>query len=134
MQVSLQHIHIVTENKFQLAKWYCDNLGFEVLGDIEAMGESEGPIFISGDGGKTALSLFNKKARHKVIGTNCIPAFELEPEDFIRLYTIFKDNENNLEIFYNSSKNNLVVNNFEKCSEIAKNSEKTRFIFKILYK
>ena len=99
MQVSLQHIHIVTENKFQLAKWYCDNLGFEVLGDIEAMGESEGPIFISGDGGKTALSLFNKKARHKVIGTNCIPAFELEPEDFIHLYTTFKDNENNLEIF-----------------------------------
>ncbi|MEC9283464.1 MAG: VOC family protein [Bdellovibrionota bacterium] len=99
MQVSLQHIHIVAQDKIQLARWYCENLDFEILGDIEELGEKEGPIFISGDGGKTALSLFQRKERHRGVGTNCIPAFEISPEDFLKLFDRFNSEENTLEVF-----------------------------------
>lgn len=100
MKAALQHIHLIAPDKFELAKWYQDYLGFEVLGDIEEMGEKGGPIFISSDGGKTALSIFNDPGTIDNIKTICIPAFGLDPNDFIELFhRVSKEEESEVKIF-----------------------------------
>ena len=62
MKSTLNHIHLVTRDKFELAKWYQETLGFEVIADIEALGEKRGPLYISADGGK----ILGRRALEKV--------------------------------------------------------------------
>tara|TARA_Y100000817_G_C16681484_1_gene466147 strand:- start:134 stop:538 length:405 start_codon:yes stop_codon:yes gene_type:complete len=76
----------VTEDKYVLANWYVEYLGFKIVEDLEKLGEVQGPLVISGDEGQTGLALFNKKDRHSSVGTNVIPAFEVSPEEFVRLF------------------------------------------------
>jgi hypothetical protein len=93
MNFQLNHLHIVSEDKLRLAKWYCENLGFKIIADIEALGEAEGPVFVSGDDGRTGITIFTKRERHKGAGTTVIPAFEVLPESLIHLYKKYRQKE-----------------------------------------
>ncbi|MCB9061573.1 MAG: hypothetical protein H6622_08635 [Halobacteriovoraceae bacterium] len=93
MSISLQHIHLVAEKKYELAKWYIDKLDFKIIDDIEKLGEKDGPLFISGDGGKTALSIFNRRADLKEFKNTCLPAFCVSSENFLELYNKFSCHE-----------------------------------------
>lgn len=98
MEISLQHFHIVSQNKYNLAEWYEEHLGFQIMNDVEKLGEKNGPLLISGDKGKTFISIFNQYSAELVIGTKCIPAFHLKPSDFLKLYKHFNHFTPNLEV------------------------------------
>lgn len=99
MEITLQHIHLIAKDKYELAKWYEKNLGFKIIDDIEKLGELGGPLFVSGDNGKTALSIFTDNGKIKDTRTLCIPAFGTDYENFLYLFNHFKDNvENELKI------------------------------------
>jgi len=91
MKLSLSHYHIRCRDKAVLADWYRKKLGFEILSDVEAMGEKEGPLFVSADGGKTGIAIFSKeKGRDEEFKLTCIPAFEASPESFLEFYKSLK--------------------------------------------
>jgi hypothetical protein len=87
MNARLNHYHIVCPNKFELAEWYKKNLGFEIIQDVEELGERDGPLIISGDGGKTGISIFTHKgSAKKEFAIQCIPSFEISIQDFVTFY------------------------------------------------
>lgn len=86
MKASLSHYHIACPNKFELAEWYKSHLGFEIVQDVEALGERDGPLIVSGDGGRTGISIFTSKDLKRDFALKCIPAFEVSTKDFIDFY------------------------------------------------
>ncbi len=71
-------------DKFELAQWYVSKLNFKIMNDVEALGEKDGPLFISGDGGHTGIAIFSSASKaDKDFSVNVIPAFELSPDDFV---------------------------------------------------
>jgi len=85
MPLSLQHIHLVSQDKEKLAHWYCENLGFEITDDLEKMGEPDGPVLISADGGVTSISVFTRKRQIQ----NIFPAFSCTIDQFMEIRNRF---------------------------------------------
>ena len=85
MKISLQHIHLITPNKQALGEWYCFNLGFKVVDDLEKLGESNGPLLISSDDGITGLSIFNARRKPE----NIFAAYGTSSIEFIQLHEKF---------------------------------------------
>lgn len=91
MKASLNHYHISCRDKFELAWWYQEKLGFELIVDLEALGEKDGPVIVSADGGQTGISIFTaKKDLDRDFSIKTIPAFEVSPEDFLDFYKSHK--------------------------------------------
>lgn len=118
---SLQHIHLVSLDKYALAKWYEKFLDFKIIEDIEKLGEKNGPLFISSDNSNTAISIFNVSTLDKPEAkTNCIPAFSVTASDFIEKFYKFKQEVDGLEIidhilFYSFYVNDLHGTRIEIC-------------------
>jgi hypothetical protein len=87
MKCTLNHYHVSAPDKFELASWYQQNFGFEIVTDIEALGEKNGPILISADGGRSGISIFSKGDRDRSYALPGVPAFEVAPDDFVQLYS-----------------------------------------------
>jgi hypothetical protein len=85
MKVTLQHIHLRSKNKLQLAQWYCANLGFKIIEDLESRGELGGPILITSDNGQTGLSIFTSEKEPN----NIFPAFGTDPATFFNFHEKF---------------------------------------------
>jgi|GEM_PF-3969543 len=85
MKISLQHIHLVSPNKLQLADWYCRNLGFTIIEDLEARGEPNGPVLITSDKGLTGLSIFTSSKNDNT----SLPAFGVDTATFVQLHGKF---------------------------------------------
>jgi len=85
MPLSLQHIHLVSHNKEKLASWYCEKLGFKITDDLEKMGEPDGPILITADGGVTSISVFTRKRPIQ----NIFPAFSCTIDRFMEIRNHF---------------------------------------------
>lgn len=85
MSLSLQHIHLVSPDKFKLADWYCKHLGFSIIEDLEAIGEHKGPVLISSDNGVTGLSIFTSTNKDNT----SLPAFSTDALSFIDLLRKF---------------------------------------------
>lgn len=89
LKVSLNHIHLVAKDKYQLFEWYQKYLGFEIVDDIEKLGEEGGPLFISSDNGSTAISIFTRKKATE-FNVVCLPAFSTSAEDFSKCFIMFE--------------------------------------------
>lgn len=98
MGISLNHIHLVTNDKYKLADWYCQKLDFQIVEDIEKLGEKNGPLVISGDGGKSGISIFNNKSG-KENGTTVIPAFHVDKNEFVKLHKQFSSADQDIVIY-----------------------------------
>jgi hypothetical protein len=85
MKLSLQHIHIRSKNKQNLAAWYCSELDFTIIEDLEKRGEPGGPILITSDQGLTGLSIFQSEKEPN----NVFPAFATDTIAFLDLYQKF---------------------------------------------
>ena len=96
---SLQHIHLVSLDKYKLFNWYEEFFDFKIIEDIEKLGEKNGPLFISADEGKTAISIFNISVMNESSKTNCIPAFSYSAEKFVEKYFLFLENEIDVKVF-----------------------------------
>lgn len=87
MTLSLQHIHLRSKDKVALAHWYCTELGFQWIEDLEKRGEKDGPILITPDHGLTGLSIFQSSKEPN----NVFPAFGAKLEDFFIFYRKFSN-------------------------------------------
>lgn len=85
MKLSLNHLHYRSRDKHALGRWYCEQLGFRILGDIETMGELNGPLVISSDDGLTAISIFTSVKPPN----NGAPAFSSDVPGFLALWEKF---------------------------------------------
>jgi catechol-2,3-dioxygenase len=80
---TLDHMHVMVPNRYEAARWYQENLGFEIIKEFEFWAkEDSGPLYISADGGRSALSLFepNRYVNFKV---ETSVAFRVDAEAFL---------------------------------------------------
>ncbi len=98
MKLSLSHYHVSCPDKMALARWYQTKLGFQIVANVEDLGEKDGPVFISADGGNSGIAIFTAKASAQV-GTKCIPAFEASPESFLQFYENQRHETSNLVVY-----------------------------------
>ena len=56
---TLDHIHLMVPDRYEAARWYAENLGFEIVEAYEEWARVEGgPLHVSADGGRSGLALF----------------------------------------------------------------------------
>ena len=56
---SLDHIHLMVPDRYGAARWYAENLGFEIVGEYEEWARVDGgPLHLSADGGRSGIALF----------------------------------------------------------------------------
>ena len=52
---SLDHIHLMVPDRYEAARWYAENLGFEIVEAYEEWAQVEGgPLHVSADGGRSS--------------------------------------------------------------------------------
>lgn len=58
----IDHVELVVPDRQQAAEWYQQVLGLEIVPELQSWAaDPEGPLMISGDGGKTKLALFQSQ-------------------------------------------------------------------------
>ncbi len=81
---SLDHVHLVVPDRAQAARWYQDQLGFEVVAEYELWTRVEGgPLHLSADGGRSGIALFQLGHGHTQTTLEKGAAFRVDAEHFI---------------------------------------------------
>jgi hypothetical protein len=80
---TLDHMHLLVPDRYQAARWYQENLGFEIMKQYEAWAEVDGgPLHISADGGRSALALF-ERGQHPEFKVETWVAFRVDASQFV---------------------------------------------------
>jgi catechol-2,3-dioxygenase len=80
---TLDHMHLLVPDRYEAARWYQKNLGFETTKKYEVWAEVEGgPLHISADGGRSALALF-ERGQHPDFKMETWVAFRVEASQFL---------------------------------------------------
>ncbi len=80
---TLDHMHLLVPDRQEAARWYQENLGFEIVGEYAAWAELEGgPLHISADGGKSAIALF-ERGQHPDFKVETWVAFRVSADPFV---------------------------------------------------
>jgi catechol 2,3-dioxygenase-like lactoylglutathione lyase family enzyme len=76
-------MHLMVPNRYEAARWYRENLGFEIVEKYELWAKwPGGPLHISADGGKSGLALF-EPGEHPPFRVETSVAFRVAAEAFI---------------------------------------------------
>ena len=79
---SLDHLHLLVPDRYEAARWYKENLGFEIIERYKLWADVGGPLHISADGGHSGLALF-ERGPHTHIKAECLIAFRVGAKEFI---------------------------------------------------
>ena len=79
---SLDHLHLLVPDRYEAARWYKENLGFEIVERYKLWADVGGPLHISADGGRSGLALF-ERGPHTHIKAECSVAFRVGADEFI---------------------------------------------------
>jgi catechol-2,3-dioxygenase len=80
---TLDHMHLLVPDRFAAARWYHDQLGFEIIDQYRVWAEvPAGPLHISADGGQSALALF-ERGKHPDFRVEKWVAFRVTAEQFV---------------------------------------------------
>lgn len=77
---SLDHLHLLVPDRYEAARWYKENLGFEIVERYKLWADVGGPLHISADGGRSGLALF-ERGQHAHIKAEV--AFRVGAKEFI---------------------------------------------------
>jgi catechol 2,3-dioxygenase-like lactoylglutathione lyase family enzyme len=81
---SLDHVHLVVPNRAEAARWFQDQLGFEVVTKYEQWARIEGgPLHLSADGGRSGIALFELGLGHPATTLELGAAFQVDAERFV---------------------------------------------------
>jgi catechol-2,3-dioxygenase len=80
---TLDHMHLLVPDRYEAARWYKDNLGFEIIEQYKVWADIPGgPLHISADGGRSALALF-ERGQHPDFRVETWVAFRVGAKEFI---------------------------------------------------
>ena len=80
---TLDHMHLLVPDRYEAARWYQKNLGFEIVKKYQVWAEVEGgPLHISADGGHSALALFERE-QHPEFRVETWVAFRVDASQFV---------------------------------------------------
>ena len=80
---TLDHMHLMVPDRYEAARWFQKNLGFEIVEKYRAWAEvAGGPLHISADGGRSALALF-ERGQHPEFKVETAVAFRVGAEEFV---------------------------------------------------
>ena len=80
---TLDHMHLLVPDRYAAARWYEENLGFEIVEKYEVWAEIEGgPLHVSADGGQSALALF-ERGQHPDFKVETSVAFRVGAAQFV---------------------------------------------------
>ena len=81
---TLDHIHLMVPDRYEAARWYAENLGFEIVAEYEEWARVDGgPLHVSADGGGSGLALFEIQEGTPTFKIEIGAAFAVDAPTFV---------------------------------------------------